>query len=301
VPSRGLHDLGRDFAAEPRVPTASVSLPAEGDGRRPSFPASGHNRRVRRVRRRSSERASVHTVLVLAGLAIVASGGTAAGMLASQAGPASTGSRLTANSTSPPPSALLSALDRTEEFTGRLRLSTCAQSTATLVQCTDPDPAIASVTFATYSSLAALYAKYQEIVQNLTGHKPFTTVENVHVCGSLAPNPTAENTWNHSDQYSTKYTVTQLASGQVPDDTAMGRVFCEQTQTGSEYMVWTQDSGRLLGYATGAASHEQVWNWFGAVHHNITFPGQPAMTGMPTAPAAPASGGTASGRSVAAG
>ena len=61
----------------------------------------------------------------------------------------------------------------------------------------------------------------------------------------------------------------------MPDDAAMGRVFCEQTPTGSEYVVWTQDSGRLLGYATGAASHEQVWNWFVAVHHNITFPGQP--------------------------
>ena len=58
----------------------------------------------------------------------------------------------------------------------------------------------------------------------------------------------------------------------MPDDVAMGRMFCEQTQNGSEYIVWTQDSGRLLGYATGAMSHEQVWNWFSAVHRNITFP-----------------------------
>jgi hypothetical protein len=54
----------------------------------------------------------------------------------------------------------------------------------------------------------------------------------------------------------------------------------ESTPNGSEYIVWTQDYGHLLGYATGAASHEQVWNWFYTVHHNITFPGQ-SMTGMP--------------------
>jgi hypothetical protein len=57
----------------------------------------------------------------------------------------------------------------------------------------------------------------------------------------------------------------------------MGRLFCEQAHGGSEYIVWTQDSGHLLGYATGAASHEQVWNWFYAVHHNIYFPGKPSQ------------------------
>jgi hypothetical protein len=170
-------------------------------------------------------------------------------------------------------------------------MSACVQASPALVQCQDPDPAIASVTFATYPSLAALYSKYQEIVGNLA-KQPFGSVENAHVCGALAPNPTAENTWNHSDQYLTKYSVAQLASGNVPDDAAMGRVFCEQMPNGSEYIVWTQDSGRLLGYATGAASHEQVWNWFVAVHHNITFAGQPGMTGMPASPSATASAGT---------
>jgi hypothetical protein len=219
-------------------------------------------------------------VLGLAAVAIVAAGGTAAGLLATRGGAAPTATRQLANSPSRPASALVSVLDHTEEFTNLLQMSSCAQTNATLVECTKPDPAIASVSFATYPSLAALYTKYQEIVGNLAS-KPFGSIENVHVCGALAPNPTAENTWNHSDQYLTKYSVTQLASGKVPDDTAMGRVFCEQTPNGSEYLVWTQDSGRLLGYATGAASHEQVWNWFYTVHHNITFPDQPAMTGMP--------------------
>ena len=200
--------------------------------------------------------------------------------------------RQLANSPSTPASALYSALGRAEGFTGQLRMSSCTQHSASLVQCDDPDPAIASVTFATYPSMSALYTKYQEIVDNLT-KKSFGSVENVNVCGALAPNPTAENTWNHSDQYLTKYPVAQLASGNVPGDTAMGRVFCEQTPSGSEYIVWTQDYGRLLGYATGAASHEQVWNWFYSVHHNITFPGMPGgMSGMPMPPAAGASPGS---------
>ena len=231
-------------------------------------------------------------MLGLAAIAIVSAGGTAAGLLASQAGTGPAEARQLANSPSTQASPLFTALDRTEEFTGMLRMSACAQPAATLVQCTSPDPAIASVTFATYPSLAALYSKYQEIVGNLTG-KSFGSVENRHVCGSLAPDPTAESTWNHSDQSFTKYSVAEQASGRLSTDVAMGRVFCEQTQTGSEYIVWTQDSGRLLGYATGNASHEQVWNWFVAVHHNITFPGQPGMAGMPAS--SPATGAGAPG------
>jgi hypothetical protein len=152
------------------------------------------------------------------------------------------------------------------------------QNTATNVQCTNPDPAIASVTFATYPSLAALYSNYQEIVGNLAGPRSFAAVENSDVCDAIAPDPTGENSWNHSDQYSTKYSVAQLASGKMPTDTAMGRVFCAQKADGSAVMVWTQDSGDLIGYATGGdASHEQVWNWFYDIHHNIVFPGQPGM------------------------
>lgn len=293
VPSGGLRDLGRAPVTQPppREPTASVH-PAPGQGEDaagwPYFPdatggrrgrmARGRMARGRMVRRRRPAGRGARSVLGLAAVAIAAAGGTAAGLLATQTGTA-TQTRQLANAPSTPSSQLFSILGTTERFTSMLRMSTCAQTNATLVECTDPDPAIASVTFATYPSLAALYTKYQEIVGNLT-RKSFGSVENVHVCGALAPNPTAENTWNHSDQYLTKYSVTQLASGKVTDDAAMGRVFCEQAPNGSEYIVWTQDYGHLLGYATGAASHEQVWNWFYRVHHNITFPGQ-SMTGMP--------------------
>jgi serine/threonine-protein kinase len=245
----------------------------------------------RPARRRSPGRRSVRSMLGLLGVGVLAAGGTAAGLLMSQHDNSSIGIHQAAESSSPPAGTLLSVLHQTAQATNMLDLSTCAQTNATLVKCTNPDPAIASVTFATYPSLSALYAKYQEIVDNLTS-KSFGSVENQHPCGAVAPDPTGESTWNHSDQYSTKYSVAKLASGSVSNDTAMGRVFCEQKPDGSAVMVWTQDSGHLLGYATGGAeSHEQVWSWFYDVHHNIIFAGMRRMT-MP--PAATATGSSTS-------
>ncbi|HEY1668962.1 MAG TPA: serine/threonine-protein kinase [Trebonia sp.] len=254
----------------PTAPVPAARAPERGFGR------------GRAARRRGPERGIVRNVLTLLGVAVLAAGGTAAGLLISQGGTSSIGIHQAAESSSPPPSTLFSVLDHTEQFTGMLRMSACAQGTATSVKCTNPDPAIASVTFETYSSLDALYTHYQEIVENLTHDKSFGAVENTHVCGSVAPDPTGESTWNHSDQYSTSYSVAQLASGKVSTEAAMGRVFCVQKPDGSAVMLWTQDSGHLLGYATGGeASHEQVWNWFYDVHHNIIFPGQPGMTAEP--------------------
>ncbi len=289
VPSGGLRDLSRGPAGRPRQSTASV-LPAGT-----TEPRAGARRRLRgrrAVHGHGFDRRSVLNLLSLLGVAVLAAGGTATGLLVSQRSNSSIGLHQAAESSSPP-STLVSVLDHTEQFTNMLNMSACAQTTATLVQCANPDPAIASVTFATYPSLSALYSKYQEIVANLT-HESFGSVENVHPCSAIAPDPTGESTWNHSDQYSTKYTAAQLASGSVSTDSAMGRVFCAQKQDGSAVMVWTQDSGDLLGYATGGqASHEQVWNWFYDIHHNIIFPGQPGMmTGMSMSPAAAGSATT---------
>jgi hypothetical protein len=276
-----------------RVSGGDVGDGGPGGGRgRPGRGRPGRGR-GRRVTGRMPERGSVRNMLSLLGVAVLAAGGTAAGLLVSQGGNSSIGLHQAAESSSPP-SALFSVLDRTEEFTGMLRMSACVQKTATNVQCTNPDPAIASVTFATFPSLGALYTDYREIVENLSGQKSFGAVENTHVCDSVAPDPTGENTWNHSDQYSTKYSVAQLASGTVPTDAAMGRVFCVQKSDGSAVMLWTQDSGHLLGYATGGeASHEQVWNWFYDIHHNIIFPGQAGMTDMSMSPSATGMSGTA--------
>lgn len=281
----------------PRTPvpaTASTAvLPGGATGaERSSFPGdfrgqfdfAGEPVRRRRVRRRGrGRRPDGRSVASLAAIgiaaAVIAGGSTVAGLV------------LTRTGDNTPASALYTALEGpsgTEHFTGMLPASSCAQRSATNVVCTNPVPAIESVSFVTYSSPVQLYTKYEEIVYNLT-RQPFSSVENHGaICSATAPDPTGENSWNHSDGYTHSYTVQQLESGKVPDDTAMGRVFCQQTANGSEIMVWTQDSGHLLGYATGLASHEQVWNWFYYIHHSIIFNGM-SMSDMPSMPA-PASG-----------
>ena len=246
------------------------------------------SRRVRRQRggERPRARSAATLVAIGASAAVIAGGGAAGGVLLAKTGNVNTPPAHATNSASAPTSQLWSALAKMDGFIGKLPMSTCVQKQAALVQCTNPDPAIASVTFATYPSLASLYSKYQEIVGNLSG-KPFNSVQDMHVCGDLAPEPTAESTWNHSDKYLTTYSVGQMASGKVPDDIAMGRMFCEQTPAGSEYVVWTQDAGHMLGYATGDAPHHQVWQWFYDVHHDIYFPGETPMTNMPGASTTP--------------
>jgi hypothetical protein len=128
-----------------------------------------------------------------------------------------------------------------------------------------------------------MYAHYQEIIENLTG-KQFIAVQNKGaICNGVnAPDPTGENTWNHTNIFTHSYTLSQMKAGTVANTAAMGRVFCQQTVNGSEVIVWTEDFGCMLAYATGYESHEQVWNWFVPIHHSIVFPGMAPMTSMNT-------------------
>ena len=64
--------------------------------------------------------------------------------------------------------------------------------------------------------------------------------------------------------------------GVVKDDQAAGRVFCTQ---GQEYMAWTQNDGRMMGYVAGPV-HSNVSNWWVAVHHNIGIGGAPMNMGQ---------------------
>jgi hypothetical protein len=180
-----------------------------------------------------------------------------------------------------PASALVTALEPVQDFTGRLTLAACKEPSATLVTCTNPDPkgAIASASFQTFTTLGALYTAYQADVSAMAG-KPFRAVENTQNCGSPAPEPMGEISWNHSDQHTLRYSVAQMASGTVPYDIAAGRMFCIQLPGGGENIIWTENFGDLLVVAKGAVSHEQVWLWFVAVHHNVAFKGAPAMPGM---------------------
>lgn len=247
--------------------------------------------RKRQVRRYRQSR----TRLTAIGLAVLAALGTGGWMLVAQ--PFKAKAPVTYHSTqaaaSRPASELFSVLEQAAGFVprGDLKLSACRQPSKTDVECRNPSAAVTTVSFVTYPSLASLYSHYENIVAKLAGHEPFADVENKGACSGAAPEPTGESTWNHSNGGPTAYTAAQMATGTVPTDVAMGRVFCEQTSNGSEYIVWTADSGKFLGYATGIASHEQVYLWWYYVHHQIIFPGDTGMSRtMPMSPGATATG-----------
>jgi hypothetical protein len=80
-----------------------------------------------------------------------------------------------------------------------------------------------------------------------------------------------------------------MTTGDITDDQAAGRVYCNYTQ-GLEYMVWTQDDGHLLGYVAGPV-HTDVWNWWVAIHHNIGIGGSPMDMQMPGTSPSPSMSG----------
>jgi serine/threonine-protein kinase len=259
-------DEPRYTATRDRSGIESGTEPGDAGGR----PSRG--RRVRGYRRSRTRLAAI-------GLAVLAVLGTGGWVLAAQPFRASPSAALRPVAATQP-SALFSVLEQTEKFVprGDLNLSACTQVSKTDVECAHPSAAIADVSFVTYPTLSALYLHYKEIIAGLTGKEPFAAVQNKGACDATAPELTDESAWNHSNGSPANYTASQMATGTVPADVAMGRVFCEQLSNGSEKIVWTADSGKFLGYATGAASHEQVYRWWYYVHHQIIFPGDTGMS-----------------------
>ena len=266
---------------------AFFSADGNGDG-------DGRPRRRRRVRNTWVRK---HMALLsVAGLVVLAAAGVGTWMHVAKSSKA----KPQASFASRPAAAslltgqLYSVLNQTSMYvpTGDLDLSACREPSPTDLECPHPSAAIKNVSFRTYPSLSELYLRYEQIISGLTGDEPFTEVEGKGTCGETAPappepgaKPTDESTWNLVNNATTTYTANQMVQG-VSMDAAMGRVFCTEKANGVEYIVWTQDFGNFLGYATGAAPHQQVYEWWHYVHHNINFPNQPAM---PTSPPATAS------------
>jgi serine/threonine-protein kinase len=269
-------------------------------GGRPSRgrPSRGRPSRGRPSRGRPSRGRPSRTRLIAIGLVVLAALGTGGWMLAAQPFKDKAPAALRPAAATRPagqPSALFSVLEQAQKFvpSGDLNLSGCTQVSKTDVECAHPSAAISNVSFVTYPTLSALYLHYKEIIAGLTSKEPFAAIQNKGTCDATAPDPADESTWNHSNGGPAAYTANQMATGTVPTDVAMGRVFCEQLGNGSEKIVWTADSGKFLGYATGVASHEQVYLWWYYVHHQIIFPGDTGMSRtMPMPP--PTAAGSAS-------
>jgi serine/threonine-protein kinase len=171
----------------------------------------------------------------------------------------------------PPPSALMAALALTNKSGGAKGLlppSTCKQQSTTMVTCTAPAPGITQVAFRTFPSLTALYAAYTTQVESLNSGK---FQANFQDCG--LEQTYGEVSWNHQFRHPKNYSVAQLTAGMLSDDQAAGRVFCNIVN-GQESFVWTQNAGHLLAIVVGPV-HEDVWNWWLNIHHNIGFAGSP--------------------------
>jgi serine/threonine protein kinase len=170
-----------------------------------------------------------------------------------------------------PPSALMSALTLANESGGAKGLlppSTCKAQSATMVTCTAPAPGINGVVFRTFPSLPALYAAYTAQVSSLNSGSFKANFNDCEINQTFG-----EVGWNHMFQHPKTYSVAQMSAGMVTDAQAAGRVFCN-FNSGAENFVWTQDDGHLLGWVSGPV-HEDVWNWWVGVHHNIGFAGSP--------------------------
>jgi serine/threonine-protein kinase len=187
----------------------------------------------------------------------------------------------------PKPSALMNALivmNQSADTKGLLPPSTCKQQGSNQVTCINPALGISEAVFQTYPSLNALYNAYLARITSLNSGQ---FKENFNDCQSEVTY--GEVAWNHQFQHPKIYTINQMAMGGFTDDKAAGRVFCNYTQ-GNEYMVWTQDDGRVMGIVAGPV-HGDVWNWWVPIHHGLGLGGSPMIMNPAPAPS-PAKSGT---------
>jgi hypothetical protein len=168
--------------------------------------------------------------------------------------------------------ALVSALrlaDKSSVAAGKLPPAACEPDSVTMVTCMAPAPGITGAVFSTYPTLQALYTAYVQKARSLDSGQFRANYED---CGRSSPDNSGEVGWNLQLRHPRSYTVAQMAAGHVTDRQAAGRVFCVMAGGAVEDMVWTQDAGHLLGWVAGQP-HEDVWNWWAAIHHTIAFPG----------------------------
>jgi serine/threonine-protein kinase len=273
-PDRSATDVLRRPALAPQASAASAAgagqaspPPPLAPGPVPGAPASPRSHRGRWI----GAIAAAVVLIIGAGIGIFVAGrDTGSGSHQSGSGMSMKGS---SSSTMPASQMKEGALDKaillvntSGDAKGDLPPKTCKQVNVNLVTCTAPTSSVQQAVFRTYPSLTALYSAYVAKVKSLNGGKFQQNVNNCRVNETYG-----EVSWNHMFQHPRNYTLAQSESGKLMDSQAVGRVFCTFT-SGVEYMVWTQNDGKMLGQAYGAP-HEDVWNWWVGVHHNIALGG----------------------------
>jgi hypothetical protein len=154
-------------------------------------------------------------------------------------------------------------------------MSTCKAQSNSLIMCMQPSFGVASVAFHTYPSLAALYSAYIAAVRSL-GNKLGTDSIRTNFGDCSRRISFGEVSWNHDTLHPKIFSIEQSRSGMLnPGSQSAGRVFCSFIGSGSEFdIVWTEDSGNLLGQLSGEP-HKVTLNWWRKFHHAIAFGGRP--------------------------
>jgi hypothetical protein len=170
---------------------------------------------------------------------------------------------------------VLAAANSSVEGKGLIQPAKCdqyQQNSSGQIVCTSPVPGVTEVYYQNYSSLPALFKAYETLVAELDGG---TFRQNTGHCGNGAVSY-AEFGWNQEEGHPHNFTVAQMASGQVGQIYASGRMACFATRTPhgvSQDLVWTVDNGPALGVAIGSGSPRAVYQLWGSLHHVVLFRG----------------------------
>jgi hypothetical protein len=170
---------------------------------------------------------------------------------------------------------VLAAANNSVEGKGLLPPGRCnqyQQNGGGAIVCTAPVAGVAQVYYQNYSSLAALYQAYKAQVAELDGGN---FRQNTGTCGNSAVSY-AEFGWNQEEGHPHNFTVAQMASGQVGQMFASGRMACFTTRTArgvSQDIVWTIGNGPAMGVAIGSGSPRAVYQLWASLHHAVLFRG----------------------------
>ncbi len=146
---------------------------------------------------------------------------------------------------------------------GLLPADRCSTTGMDEVACDRPYVGIGQARFRTYPSLNSLYAAYAQRVRGLSDGR-----FQVNHGDCTRAKISGEVSWNHNYVHPRHYTMAQVASGTLRDDTqAAGRVFC-RLRNDVITIVWTDNHAAMLGTVTGAP-HSLAFRWWKHVHHDL--------------------------------
>ena len=151
---------------------------------------------------------------------------------------------------------------------GLIPPSTCTSHGSTVLVCKQPGQGVTEVRLQTFAHLKPLYAAYVNQFRSLNRTRFHTNFGNCTLGKT-----DGEVGWNHDSQHPRTFSLSQLESGRLSYDKAVGRVFCTFTPSGPFAIVWTDNINHLLGIVIGSP-HDETWQWWHKIHHTLSLSGK---------------------------